>query len=109
MKYVIDTCVFRELLDHLPKRGDSFEEIWQKLEKGFSEETLVSVDECFNELMKLYDVKSENAKWLNTHKYVFLNPSNAESLIIKKIFTNKKMQESIHNKNILENRPAADV
>ena len=40
---------------------------------------------------------------------MFQNPTNAESLIIRDLFQNKKMRECIHTKNILENRPAADV
>ncbi len=109
MTYILDTCIFRELLDHLPKKGVYFEKIWRTLEEGFSNGNFISVDECFNELMKLYDDKSENAKWLHIHKNSFLNPTNKESLIIKEIFQNKKMQEAVHTKNIIENRPAADV
>ena len=40
---------------------------------------------------------------------MFQNPTDAESLIIRDLFQNKKMRECIHTKNILENRPAADV
>lgn len=109
MTYILDTCIFRELLDHLPKKGIHFEKIWQSLEEGFSNGDFVSVDECFNELMKSYDDKSENVKWLQLHKNAFLNPTNKESLIIRDIFKNKKMQEAVHTKNIIENRPAADV
>lgn len=109
MIYIIDTCIFRELLDHLPKKGTYFEHIWDSIEKGFTQKTFFSVDECYNELMKLYADNSENAQWLNKHKNIFLNPTNQESLIIKEIFKNKKMQEAIHTKNIIENRPAADI
>ena len=40
---------------------------------------------------------------------MFLNPTNAESLILKELFQKSKMQESVHTKNILNNRPSADA
>lgn len=38
-----------------------------------------------------------------------LNPGNEESTIMCQIFSNPKFRESIHTKNILENRPSADA
>lgn len=109
MIYVIDTCVFRKLLEHLPKKGNYFEKVWKKFENGIITKNYISVDECFNELDKHYDDKSVNLQWLKKHKDMFLPPTNEESLIIKEIFTSAKMRESIHTKNILDNRPSADV
>ena len=37
---------------------------------------------------------------------MFLNPTNAEYLILKELFQKSKMQESVHTKNILNNRPS---
>ena len=108
MVYLLDTCVLRELLNHFPKQGTYFVKVWQKIE-GLIGSEIFSVDECYNELEKQFDSKSKNMAWLNKQKSMFLNPTNEESLIIKSIFASKKMQESIHLKNILENRPSADV
>lgn len=108
MIYLLDTCVLRKLLDHFPKQGTYFVKVWQKIEELAGNE-IISVDECYNELEKHYDSKSKNSQWLNKHKDMFLNPTNEESLTIKSIFLSKKMQESIHLKNILGNRPSADV
>lgn len=65
--------------------------------------------DCYNELCLHYDENNPNYTWLKLKKSYFLGPSNDESIIIKQLFTNPKMQESIHVKNILENRPSADV
>ena len=108
-KYLLDTCVFRKLLDHFPKKGVRFETVWEQIDNGFETGELVSVDECYNELCLHYDEKNPNYAWIKLKKPYFLCPSNDESIIIKQLFTNPKMQESIHVKNILENRPSADV
>ena len=108
-KYLLDTCVFRKLLDHFPKKGVRFETVWEQIDNGFETGELVSVDECYNELCLHYDEKNPSYAWIKLKKPYFLGPSNDESIIIKQLFTNPKMQESIHVKNILENRPSADV
>ena len=108
-KYLLDTCVFRKLLDHFPKKGVRFETVWEQIDNGFETGELVSVDECYNELCLHYDEKNPNYAWIKLKKPYFLGPSNDESIIIKQLFTNPKMQESIHVKNILDNRPSADV
>ena len=108
MVFLLDTCVLRKLLDHFPKQGTYFTKVWQKIE-GLAGSEIISVDECYNEIEKHYDQNNKNMTWVNKHKDMFLNPTNKESLIIKSIFSSKKLQESIHLKNILENRPSADV
>lgn len=51
----------------------------------------------------------ENGAWINEHKRMFKNPDGAETLIIRELFKDPKMRESIHTKNILSNRPSADI
>ena len=48
-------------------------------------------------------------KWINERKRMFKNPDGAETLIIRELFKDPKMRESIHTKNILSNRPSADI
>lgn len=109
MIFLLDTCIWRKLLDHFPKKGSRFETIWAKLDQDISDNRIKSVDECLSELLKHYDPKQENAKWLQTRKQIFEYPSDEESLIIKSIFASAKMRENVALKNILENRPCADV
>ena len=109
MIYVLDTNIFRKLLDHFPKKGKTFETVWDALDNGIRNKTIVSVDECFNEIANHYSTDCENYQWVKERKEMFLNPTNAESLIIKELFQKTKMQESVHTKNILNNRPSADA
>lgn len=67
------------------------------------------MDECFNELERQFSKDAEAFKWINERKKMFLNPGNEESTIMCQIFSNPKFRESIHTKNILENRPSADA
>jgi len=108
MVYVLDTNIFRKLLEHFPKKGKYFEAVWEKIDAEIENGTIVSVDECYNEIAKHYSEDSASFKWIKERKTLFLNPTNEESLIIKDLFQNSKMQESIHTKNIMENRPSAD-
>ena len=109
MTYVLDTNVIRKLLFHFPKKGKVFEEVWASLEAGIQAEKYISVDECFNELAGQFSKDSDALKWINERKYMFKNPDSAETLIIRELFKNSKMRESIHTKNILSNRPSADA
>ena len=109
MNYVLDTGVFRELISHLPRKGKRFETIWKTIEERISSGEYISVDECYNELKVHYSENAEQYLWIHTHKDMFLNPDNKESLIIKQLLQKPKMREAVHSKNILSNRPAADV
>ena len=109
MIYVIDTGIFRKLIDHFPRRGKLFQAIWEKLDKGIIAGDFISVDECYNELTRHFDEKNPNYVWLHERRYMFHNPTNEESIHIRTLFQKAKMRESIHTKNILENRPAADA
>ena len=109
MVYILDTNILRKMLSHLPRRGKLFGEIWARIERGISEETFISVDECFNELSGQFSKENESMMWLSERKNMFKNPDSAESLIIRDLFMDAKMRESIHIKNLLDNRPSADV
>ena len=109
MVYILDTNIIRKLLFHFPKKGKVFEDIWEKLDQGIVEGKYISVDECFNELEAQFSKDLDAFKWINERKHMFKNPDSAESLIIRDLFKNPKMRESIHTKNILANRPSADI
>ena len=48
MTYMIDTGIFRKLLDHFPKQGKLFQEVWETLDQGIKAGNFISVDECYN-------------------------------------------------------------
>ena len=109
MIYILDTNIIRKLLFHFPKKGKLFEEVWASLEAGIEAEIYISVDECFNELSGQFSKDNDAFKWINERKRMFKNPDGAETLIIRELFKDPKMRESIHTKNILSNRPSADI
>ena len=108
MIYILDTNIFRKILEHLPKKGEYFEQVWKAFETGIKKGVYQSVDECYNELDAHYDDKNENMQWLKNNKDMFLSPTSDESRIIRSLFEKSKMRESIRTRNILENRPSAD-
>jgi len=109
MVYVLDTNIFRKLLDHFPKKGTAFKMYWEKIDEKIEEGSIISVDECFNELMRHFSSNNINANWLKERKKMFKNPTDEESVIIRDLFCNRKMMECVSRKNILENRPVADA
>lgn len=109
MMYILDTNIFREFLSHIPRKGKRLEELWDLFEGKIDEGEFLSVDECYNELMNHYSKDAEHYKWIHAHKDMFKNPTDQESCVISELLKNPKMQESIHQKNILQNRPAADL
>ena len=58
MVYILDTNIFRKLLDHFPKKGVYFKQVWQAFENGIQKGIYQSVDECYNELSARYDDKN---------------------------------------------------
>ncbi len=109
MIYILDTNIIRTLLNFFPKKGKRFEEVWEKIDEKIKAGEFISVDECYNELSKQFSKKTEQYQWFHGHKTMFKNPDNKESVIISKLLMNPKMRETVHQKNILENRPSADV
>lgn len=109
MIYILDTNIFRKLLDHFPRKGATFEKIWKSLDDGIENGSYISVDECYNELTCHFNENNSNYRWLFDRRTMFQNPTNQESIFMKKLFQDNKMQDSIHSRNILENRPSADV
>lgn len=109
MIYVLDTNIIRTLLNFFPKKGKRFEEVWDTIDAKIASGEFISVDECYNELERQFSDKTEQYNWFHGHKEMFKNPDNQESLIISKLLLKPKMRETIHQRNILENRPSADV
>lgn len=109
MIYVLDTNIIRTLLNFFPKKGKRFEQVWDAIDAKIASGEFISVDECYNELVRQFSDKTEQYNWFHGHKEMFKNPDNEESIIISKLLLKPKMRETIHQRNILENRPSADV
>lgn len=109
MIYVIDTNIIRTLLTYYPKKGRRYTEVWEKIDEKIRTGEYISTDECYNELSKQLSDQTEQFDWIRNHKKMFKNPDDRESTIIRGLLLKPKMRETIHQKNILENRPSADV
>lgn len=109
MIYILDTNIIRTLLNFFPKKGKRFEEVWEKFDEKIKAGEFISVDECYNELIRQFSDKTEQYQWFHGHKDMFKNPDDNESVIISQLLLNPKMRETVHQRNILENRPSADV
>ena len=109
MVYVLDTNIIRTLLNSFPKKGKRYEEVWHRIDIGISKGEIISTDECYNELVRQFSDSSDQYKWVHERKEMFKNPDNKESVIISQLLINPKMRETVHQKNILDNRPSADV
>ena len=109
MIYILDTNIIRTLLNYFPKKGKRYEEVWEKIEEKIGNGEFISTDECYNELERHYSDKTEQYQWFHDHKGMFKNPDDRESIIICQLLIKPKMRETVHQKNILENRPSADV
>ena len=96
-------------MNFFPKKGKRFEEIWEKIDEKIKAGEFISADECYNELARQFSDKTEQYQWFHGHKDMFKNPDDKESVIISQMLLNPKMRETVHQKNILENRPSADV
>ena len=109
MIYILDTNIIRTLLNFFPKKGKRFEEVWEKIDEKIMAGEFISADECYNELARQFSEKTDQYQWFHGHKDMFKNPDDKESVIISQLLLNPKMRETVHQKNILENRPSADV
>jgi len=109
MKYILDTNIIRTLLNSFPKKGKRYEEVWQKIDEMIDNGTVISTDECYNELSNQFSDGSEEYQWFHDRKEMFKNPDDRESIIISQLLLDPKMRETVHQKNILENRPSADI
>jgi hypothetical protein len=82
--FVIDTNIFSIALMNLPI--DIFTDIYEPWSIGMKNEYIISVDEVFNELMKLWSKDNRKntieAKWITEHKSAFKKMSNEESKIL---------------------------
>lgn len=107
MIYVVDTCVFRHMLEHVYR--SVFPEMWVVLEEMISEGEIISVKESYRELELHYSKDDEKMKWLKTYKDMFEKASPAECKIVKDIYAHSNFQNGIRSKNILEGRPVADA
>ncbi|MDR0919425.1 MAG: DUF4411 family protein [Oscillospiraceae bacterium] len=112
--YVVDTNVFSRTLNNLSFKA--FEDvIYKPWSDRMNNGTIISVDEVYRELDRLYganDAKSkrkEQGEWLHTHKFAFQNMTENEAKIVAEIFKSGKFREGVKEKSLRDGTPEADA
>lgn len=119
MVYVVDTNIFSIALNQFMP-FNVFENIWLPWSAGIKEGKIISVDEAYKELSAVYDpekskdknkqdTRTEQGKWLRSHKSCFLDMTEVECHILAKIFESRKFQEGIKENSLRSGTPEADA
>lgn len=104
MTYVFDTNSFAVLKNFYPAIFPSF---WDALADMVELGKLVSVEEVYNECARRID--SEHlSEWIETHKGLFLPPSEDEMAFVAKIFAVPHFQQLVGNDVLLRGGFVAD-
>jgi hypothetical protein len=117
--YVVDTNVYSHALNQFMP-FDVFNYIWEPWSKGMNEGIILSVDEAYNELSIFWDpeknkdknhrdTRTEQGKWVKSHKDFFIGMTEPECCIVADIFKRKKFQEGIKEESLRLGKPEADA
>jgi len=117
--YVVDTNIFSRALKDLS--FDVFNDIYLSWSKGMKNGTIISVDEVYHELDRLWgaevtekkdkkkDRRTKEGMWLKQHKNAFQSMTDEEGKIVAEIFKNKKFREGVKEKSLRVGTPEADA
>ena len=104
MVYVLDTNSIRVIGNYYPERFPSF---WEKFDTSVENGKIISVKEVYRELD--YQVTQTNLReWIESHKKIFLIPSEEETSFVGKIFAIPHFLALIKQRNQLTGSPVAD-
>lgn len=107
MIYVVDTCVFRNLLTNVYRSVNP--EIWDSFEDMLSTGEIVSVKEAYKELELQLSKNGTAYLWLKKYKSAFHNTTNNEAKIVRQIYSIRNFQNGVKEQNICNGRPVADA
>lgn len=107
MIYVLDTNVFSSALINLDL--SVFIDIYSPWSSLIAEGRIVSCHEVFRELGRYFQKEDENLVWLNSNKACFQEMTDEEGKILRDIYSHRKFQEGVKEKNILQGNPEADA
>ena len=102
-KYVFDTGIFINLFHHY--YTEAFPSLWDKFNRLIEQESILSVDEVFNEIMQGED---HLQKWAKKNRAIFKAPTIPEFKFIRKIFEIDRFQQNIRTKERLKGKAVAD-
>ncbi len=106
MIYVLDTNIYSAMLNNFPFKVT--QEFWLPLEDFIENKQVISVSEVYKELSVKFESDNNKWRWVNDRKSHFLIPTDKQCKILLKIFSVKKFQENIKEKNMRKGNPEAD-
>jgi hypothetical protein len=102
--YVLDTSSIRVFSSYYPQAFPAF---WAKLDVLVSAGKLMSVREVLREL-EVQSTKPHIDTWVETHRSLFLDPTEDELLVVQKIFAVPHFQQLVGPKQLTVGSPVAD-
>ena len=103
-KYVFDSGIFIDLFRYY--YTGAFPSLWDKFNSLIEQESILSVDEVFNEIKQRED---HLEKWAKKNRAIFTTPTIPEFEFVKKIFEIDHFQQNIRTKERLKGKPVADA
>lgn len=104
MVFILDTNSIRVIGNFYPERFPSF---WDKFNGLVGEGRILSVREVYRELDHQV-VKPSLREWVESHKNIFLIPTQAETEFVGQFFLIPHFQTLIQQRNQLTGSPVAD-
>ncbi|MCL2213087.1 MAG: DUF4411 family protein [Oscillospiraceae bacterium] len=112
--FVLDNNIFSRMLKNFGMETFA-DDIYVPWSNGMQNGTIISVDEVYNELEKMWGMNdsveniSAEGAWLKKHKLAFKPMTNTEGKIVADIFKNNKFRDGIKEKSLREGTPEADA
>ena len=103
--YVSDTGLFRISRDYYSSVFPSF---WTAMEQLIQDGAVSSVDQVYDELVAYRGKQHDLLDFLRNHKSTFTQPSHAEGLKVREIFSVSEFQKILNKKKQLKGGPFAD-
>src|ERR1044071_2619833 len=102
--YLFDSSSIRVFSNYYPDRFPSF---WQRFDEAVADGRVLSVREVYNELA--FQLSGRWIwSWIESHKPLFLQPTNAEAAFVAEIFGVPHFRSLVGEIQRLKGRPVAD-
>lgn len=109
MTYILDNNIFSQTLKNLKPISVFEDYIYKPLDLLMEKGAVISVDEVFEELSKVFSNKEADWDWIKARKDIFKYLTNEECKILMEIYKNKKFREGVKERSIRLGSPEADA
>jgi len=108
--FVVDNNIYSSTLRNMGMEYHVFDHIYEPWSKGMSNGSIISVDEVYSELKRLFETKKDKKwEWIDNYRAAFKFPNDEEGEIVKEIYKNPKFRERLKEKDFLGYNPGADA